>query len=269
MTDELKPCPFCGSKKATIEPVFGASFGTPRFCVICSGCGADSQVDLGQSGAEESWNTRTIEDALRAERDAAVERLQEYRDDTAKVLNEKCPTDERHCGCVPILRKSNHCYRNALALITTMTDVSEMRIIADKALGESLADVSAAKACGEYWVQRLEQKAYEYDVQIIELENKVRELETNTYCAYCGEKFILDDQAASAVSEHIRICPKHPMRQLEARVAERDAALAWYADEKHYLRGAPGENTFPSESLSPMWLCDVGERARNALKGGE
>ena len=66
MMDELKPCPFCGSSKSTIEPVFGASFGTPRFCVICSDCGADSQVDLGLSGATECWNTRPIEDELRA-----------------------------------------------------------------------------------------------------------------------------------------------------------------------------------------------------------
>lgn len=265
MMDELKPCPFCGEHHLWTYSVRYAP-NELRFVK----CSKEPYEDDGcVSGVSvRTWNTRPIEDALRAERDAAVERLQEYRDDTAKVLNEKCPTDERHCGCVPILRKSNHCYRNALALITTMTDVSEMRIIADKALGESLADVSAAKACGEYWVQRLEQKAYEYDVQIIELENKVRELETNTYCAYCGEKFILDDQAASAVSEHIRICPKHPMRQLEARVAERDAALAWYADENNYLRGAPGEHT-PREFIPPGWFCDVGERARNALKGGE
>lgn len=118
MNDELKPCPFCGGFKATIEPVFIESFSTPRFCVICSDCGADSQVDLGQSGAEECWNTRPIEDALRAE--------------------------------IELLR----------------------------------------------------------------------------------------------------------------------SVLAWYADENNYLRGAPGENVFPAESLTPMWLCDVGERARKALKGG-
>lgn len=118
MNDELKPCPFCGGFKATIEPVFIESFSTPRFCVICSDCGADSQVDLGQSGAEECWNTRPIEDKLRAE-------------------NERLRT-----------------------------------------------------------------------------------------------------------------------------------ALEWYADVDHYLRGAPGENT-PREFITPMWLCDVGERARKALEGGE
>ena len=180
MMDELKPCPFCGSR-STLRRNYTIGANNPGYIVQCIMCGISTPQKMGEEMSSYYWNTRPIEEKLRAERDAAVERLQEYRDDTAKVLNEKCPTDERHCGCVPILRKSNHCYRNALALITTMTDVSEMRIIADKALGESLADVSAAKACGEYWVQRLEQKAYEYDVQIIELENKVRELETNTY----------------------------------------------------------------------------------------
>lgn len=62
---------------------------------------------------------------------------------------------------------------------------------------------------------------------------------------------------------------KHPFEdELRAENERLRSALAWYADEKNYLRGASGENTFPSESLSPMWLCDVGERARKALKGG-
>ena len=56
--------------------------------------------------------------------------------------------------------------------------------------------------------------------------------------------------------------------ELRARVAELEAALEWYADIKNYLRGAPGEYT-PREFITPMWLCDVGERARKALKGGE
>lgn len=52
-----------------------------------------------------------------------IERLQnvisDYRDDFAKVLDEKCPSDERHCGCVPILRKQLDLYKNALMRITT------------------------------------------------------------------------------------------------------------------------------------------------------
>lgn len=34
-------------------------------------------------------------------------RLDDYRQDYAKVVNDKCPSDEIHCGCVPILRREN------------------------------------------------------------------------------------------------------------------------------------------------------------------
>lgn len=30
--------------------------------------------------------------------------LADYREDFRRVLSDECPTDERHCGCVPILR---------------------------------------------------------------------------------------------------------------------------------------------------------------------
>jgi len=33
------------------------------------------------------------------------DRLDDYRQDYAKVVNEQCPHDEVHCGCVPILRR--------------------------------------------------------------------------------------------------------------------------------------------------------------------
>ncbi len=46
-----------------------------------------------------------------------------------------------------------------------------------------------------------------------------------TYCAYCGAEYPLDDDAATLVSEHIKTCEKHPMRAVEARAAELQAAL--------------------------------------------
>jgi len=53
----------------------------------------------------------------------------------------------------------------------------------------------------------------------VELDS-AKELNESTYCAYCGEAFVLDDAAASKVTEHIYSCLKHPMRDVEA---ERDA----------------------------------------------
>jgi len=83
------------------------------------------------------WNTRPIEDELRkriAELEAENERLSQllheckaleaenaelrdvigdYRSDASRVLDEKCPSDERHCGCVPILRDQLNKYQKA------------------------------------------------------------------------------------------------------------------------------------------------------------
>jgi hypothetical protein len=44
----------------------------------------------------------------------------------------------------------------------------------------------------------------------------IAEAEGNaTYCAYCGARFPLDDEAATLVTEHIYSCVKHPMRDIE------------------------------------------------------
>lgn len=42
-------------------------------------------------------------------------RLDDYRQDYAKVTNDQCPTDEIHCGCVPILRRENRLLSEELA----------------------------------------------------------------------------------------------------------------------------------------------------------
>lgn len=58
---------------------------------------------------------------------------------------------------------------------------------------------------------------------LIKAADELTRMKSETYCAYCGERFQLDDDVASRVSEHIRACQKHPMRKVEA---ERDAARA-------------------------------------------
>lgn len=44
-------------------------------------------------------------------------------------------------------------------------------------------------------------------------------LNRSTYCAYCGERCELDSDCAEKISEHIKICDKHPMREVEAELA--------------------------------------------------
>lgn len=55
------------------------------------------------------------------------------------------------------------------------------------------------------------------------LQAKLDGLEMTTYCAYCGERFALDDKAATFVTKHIHTCPDHPMRLIEI---ERNALIA-------------------------------------------
>lgn len=66
---KLKPCPICGLEPE-MEPWHGSGLNSTRI-----GCNADfCPVGVGvvrpsQRGAIKAWNTRPIEDALRAERD--------------------------------------------------------------------------------------------------------------------------------------------------------------------------------------------------------
>jgi hypothetical protein len=54
----------------------------------------------------------------------------------------------------------------------------------------------------------------------------LEEYKSKTYCAYCGAIFNIDSDA-SHVSEHIRTCPHHPMRELEAENKRLRAFWEW------------------------------------------
>jgi hypothetical protein len=84
-------------------------------------------------------------------------KLADYKDDISKVLDEKCPSDERHCGCVPILRQQIDKYQKALVLITTMRELSQAITIANNALNERGKYPLAEQSVGDYWVGQLEQ----------------------------------------------------------------------------------------------------------------
>jgi hypothetical protein len=71
MTDNLKPCPFCNS-----DPKLE---GDDHWWYAVCRCGADGGADQTAKKAIEIWNTRPIEDALRAqlaEAQAEVDRLE-------------------------------------------------------------------------------------------------------------------------------------------------------------------------------------------------
>ena len=79
--------------------------------------------------------------------------------------------------------------------------------------------------------------AYKQDVVTLRAEVARLQAENDrTYCAYCGEAFIRDDQAASRVSEHIRTCEKHPMRKVELELHNSEMTRKWLSDENQRVR---------------------------------
>jgi len=61
MSEELRPCPFCGGTKICTEKGINLNY--------CDNCSAESNV--------EHWNTRPIEDELRAEIERLKVRIEE------------------------------------------------------------------------------------------------------------------------------------------------------------------------------------------------
>lgn len=58
---ELKPCPFCGKDMQKHD-----SLGHDEHAVYCNNCGAIGPNEITQKNADEMWNLRRPEDALRA-----------------------------------------------------------------------------------------------------------------------------------------------------------------------------------------------------------
>lgn len=52
----IKPCPFCGSRKTTIESL-GDEY-RPFFVVSCRTCEAEGPIAQGEERAVECWNIR-------------------------------------------------------------------------------------------------------------------------------------------------------------------------------------------------------------------
>ena len=77
MSDDLKPCPFCGDKTPYTDEascrVFGNRTGH-NFAVACSNCEVSAPGNRTMEGAIAEWNTRTPDpriEALTEERDEA------------------------------------------------------------------------------------------------------------------------------------------------------------------------------------------------------
>lgn len=77
MKKELKPCPFCGCTAEEIyeSPDWGFEINY-HHCDDCPVSGHNDQYETAEE-AVEAWNTRPIEDALRAENARLLEALKE------------------------------------------------------------------------------------------------------------------------------------------------------------------------------------------------
>ena len=68
------------------------------------------------------------------------------------------------------------------------------------------------------------------------LKAEVESLRSETYCAYCGKRFPLENtDSTDFIGEHIACCPKHPMVAAQAELnflKEEVARLTEKADEK-------------------------------------
>jgi hypothetical protein len=79
MSDELKPCPFCG-EKAEIRVkqwIDGEGYPDKLVWVECPDCGDTHRPD--------NWNTRPIEDALRAELETAYFEKAEFQESNTRL----------------------------------------------------------------------------------------------------------------------------------------------------------------------------------------
>ena len=77
-------------------------------------------------------------------------RLDDYRQDYEKVVNDLCPTDERHCGCVPILRRENRLISEELADAKDELKHRRDAFIpyADEGVGGEMSEQYRCKSCG-------------------------------------------------------------------------------------------------------------------------
>ena len=129
-------------------------------------------------------------------------RLEDYRQDYAKVVNDKCPTDEIHCGCVPILRRENRLLSKELA---DAKEELRIRRNEEDTYREMTAGVTQLKQERDEWKQDAERLAKEF----IWVDGEYGEW----HCIHC------DQYATSAQREiqHYDNCPITLHRELVAK----------------------------------------------------
>lgn len=78
MSDELKPCPFCGGEAELVDISSGT--GKAQFAVVCGACGASSKAYKPFGNYKRSWH-----------KEASVIEAQEY---TTKAWNRRVTNEQ-------------------------------------------------------------------------------------------------------------------------------------------------------------------------------
>ena len=80
---------------------------------------------------------------------------------------------------------------------------------------------------GKWFIQSMRERKLE----LAKKNDELTRIKSKTRCAYCGFEIERDDTAAQKISEHIKACPKHPMRVWEARCEALEEQAKQYKDE--------------------------------------
>ena len=57
-SENLLPCPFCGSRRVNMETQYVSNIGLTFRIVRCSNCKANSGLKISNESASDSWNNR-------------------------------------------------------------------------------------------------------------------------------------------------------------------------------------------------------------------
>ena len=84
MSEELKPCPFCGETKLTIED----NQKVQDVHVLCNDCGAKTSFDGIRYAVASRWNVRPVEHALQ-------KRIEELETENKRLRERRWKSEQR------------------------------------------------------------------------------------------------------------------------------------------------------------------------------